>query len=111
MKATARAAVVIRDAHVRQPVWQRMSLAPSYHAGETQHVYALQVLGEILAGEAASRLHRQLVGEKRLATAVSVDYLPDSIDITDCTVQALPCPNKLVNEVGSTLEKVVPTGL
>ena len=39
-----------------------------------------------------SRLSRHLVGEKRLATAIDGEYLPDTIGLTDFTVRALPAP-------------------
>ena len=42
----ARPRLVMQEPHVRTPVWQRSYRAPSYHTGETQHAYALHVLGE-----------------------------------------------------------------
>ena len=59
----AAARLEMRSARVAQPSWRRLYLAPSYHAGETQHAYALQVLAEILGGGAGSRLYQNLVLE------------------------------------------------
>ncbi|HEY5869473.1 MAG TPA: pitrilysin family protein [Candidatus Tectomicrobia bacterium] len=84
--------LVVQEPHVRTPLWQRSYRAPSYHAGETQHGYALQVLGEILAGEATGLLSRRLVGQTRLATAIAVDYMPDSLGETEFALRATPAP-------------------
>jgi zinc protease len=43
--------LVMQAPHVRKPLWKRIYLAPSYNAGDTRHVYALQVLVELLAEE------------------------------------------------------------
>ena len=84
--------LVVQEPHVRTPLWQRSYRAPSYHAGETQHGYALQVLGEILAGEATGLLSRHLVRQTRLATAIAVDYMPDSLGETEFALRATPAP-------------------
>ena len=43
------------DARVAEPRWSRYYLAPSYHKGESQHAYALQVLARLLGGGETSR--------------------------------------------------------
>ena len=107
--------LVMQDPLVHKPVWQRMYLAPSYSAGETKHAYALQVLEEILAGEPMSRLSRHLVVEKRLATAIDVEYLPDTLGSTDFTVRALLAPGvdrrALEEALKSELEIVTTKGV
>jgi zinc protease len=85
------------------PLWQRMSLAPSYNAGETTQVYALQVLKEILVGEPEGRLYRQLVVEQRLATAIDIDYLPDRLGITDFTLSVMSASGVAID----TLEQAI----
>ena len=66
--------VVLKDARVRQPAWSRRFLAPSQVYGETEHAYALQVLGEILSGGATSRLYRTLVVEDKIAVSAGAWY-------------------------------------
>ena len=111
----ARPRLVMQEPHVRTPVWQRSYRAPSYHAGETQHAYALHVLGEILAGEATGRLARHLVGQKRLATAVHVDYMPDSLGVTEFTFHTTPAPGveieALEQAIDQALAEVVARGV
>ena len=50
-----------------------------------------------------SRLSRHLVGEKRLATAIDGEYLPDTIGLTDFTVRALPAPGVDLTALGEAL--------
>lgn len=97
--------LVVQDPHVRIPLWARMYLAPSYNAGETRHVYALQVLVQILTGEPTGRLYRSLVVQERLATKVGVDYLPDSLDVTDFTVHAMPAPGVEVADLETAIDR------
>ena len=56
--------VVLEDSRTRDPIWRRSYLAPSYVAGATEDVYALQVLGSLLASGPGSRLHERLVRGK-----------------------------------------------
>ena len=99
----ARPRLVVQELHVRAPLWKRSYLAPSYHAGEAQHGYALQVLGEILGDEATGRLSRHLVRQKRLATAIHVDYIPDSLGETEFALHAAPAPGVKIE----TLEQAI----
>ena len=103
----ARSRLVIQEPHVRTPKWQRSYLAPSYHAGEAQHAYALQILGEILAGEATGRLSRHLVGQKRLATAITVDYLPDSLGVTEFALHATPVSGVEVGALEQAIDRAL----
>jgi zinc protease len=107
--------LVMQAPHVRKPLWKRIYLAPSYNAGDTRHVYALQVLVELLAEEQVGLLYRSLVAEQRLATAVGVDYIPDSVGVTDVTVYAAPVPGVdvavLERAIAQALEAVVAQGV
>ena len=111
----ARPWLVMLEPHLRTPVWTRSYRAPSYHAGETPHAYALHVLGEILAGEATRRLTRPLVGHKRLATAVHVDYMPDRLGVTEFTLHTTPAPGVeievLEQAIDQALAEVVARGV
>ena len=68
----------MKSPRAAQPSWRRFYLAPSYRAGATQHVFALQILAEILAGSADSRLHKALVLDKKLALSVGAGYSPSA---------------------------------
>lgn len=66
--------IVLRDDRVRQPLWTRRIIAPSFKQNAKQ-ADALEVLAEILGGE-VGLLHRQFVMERRLADGVDVSYDP-----------------------------------
>lgn len=99
--------LVMQEPHVRAPVWKRSYLAPTYHAGEAQHGYALQVLGEVMAGEATGLLYRHLVMQKRLATAIDVAYIPDSLGVTEFAVHATPASGVEVGALEQAIDQAL----
>lgn len=99
--------LVLRDPTGHQALWMRRYLAPPYRDPATIHYplglgdirfdaggppngYALDVLAELLAGGATSRLYRDLVVGKRLATGVDADYDGSYLDYGRFTVTAVP---------------------
>jgi zinc protease len=66
--------VELKHPQVRQPSWTLRYLTPSYAYGDTQHVYALQVLEEILSGSSTSRLYNSLVVEQQVAVSTGAWY-------------------------------------
>lgn len=86
----AAARLEMRHARVAQPSWRRLYLAPGYHAGDTRHAYALQVLAEILGGGAGSRLYRKLVLNDGIALGAGAGYAPTALGLTDFSVYAVP---------------------
>src|ERR1700687_6187922 len=87
-----------------QPSWRRIYLAPSYRTGATQHAYALQVLAEILAGSAGSRLNQALVLDKGLALTVGAGYAPSAIGLADFGVYATPKPGVSVADLEAAVD-------
>lgn len=84
--------VELRDPDVHQPSWSRDYLAASYHQGDTQDAYPLQVLAELLGDGATSRLYKSLVVEQNLAADASADYDPASLGYSQFGVYATPRP-------------------
>jgi zinc protease len=80
----------MKHGRVAQPSWRRLFLAPSYHAGDTRHAYALQVLAEILGGGAGSRLHQELILKNAIALSVGAGYAPTALGLTTFSVYAVP---------------------
>ena len=75
-----------KDGRAQESIWRRSYLAPTYTAGASEHVYALQVLGSLLASGPDSRLHERLVRGKGLAKEVGVDYVPDSLSTSNFSI-------------------------
>ncbi len=94
----------MKSPRAAQPSWRRFYLAPSYRAGATQHVYALQILAEILAGSADSRLHKALVLDKKLALSVGAGYSPSALGLAEFGVYATPKPGVAIADIEAAVE-------
>ncbi len=84
--------IELKDPDTRQPSWLRYYQAPSYHQGDSQQAYALQVLSEILGGGATSRLYKGLVVDQKLAESASASYDPSAVGLAIFEVDASPAP-------------------
>ncbi len=81
----------MKSDQVREPTWSRSYLAPSYRTAKDPHrAYALQVLAEILGGNATSRLYKGLVVEKGVANEAGAWYSPNQYDETEFSLYATP---------------------
>ena len=94
----------MKSPRVAQPSWRRLYLAPSYCDGASQHAYGLQVLAEILAGSAGSRLNQALVLDKGLALTVGAGYSPSSLGLTDFGVYATPKPGVAIVDLEAAVD-------
>jgi zinc protease len=103
------------DVRVVEPRWSRHYLAPSYHKGETQHAYALQVLARLLGGGETSRLSRALVVDRRLALSAWASYSPTSLGLTSFDLGVQPAAESPLAEVetavGGQLGKLIDDGV
>lgn len=82
--------VILRDARVRQPSFQRNYLVPSSATAEEGEAEALDVLAHILGGGPTSRLYRALAVEQGLASAAGAWYQSGALDETRFAVFASP---------------------
>ena len=96
--------VALKHKQVGQPAWSRRFLAPSYRAGAREHVYALQVLAEILGGGSTSRLYRSLAVDAKTAAGAGAWYDPDARGPGVFGVYAAPLPGKTVERVEALVE-------
>lgn len=101
--AAGTSSFVVRDNRTKEAVWKRDYLASSYTAGTTAHVYALQVLAELLGGCAKSRLHRLLVEKQRLAKSVHVHYDAEGLDRPTFAVVVMVARGADLDEISKAL--------
>jgi len=99
--------VVLRDPDVQQPSWERTYLAPSYHVGDRNQAYALQLLAEILGGGATSRLYKSLVVEQTLAVAAEAGYNPQSLGMSSFDISLSPKPGVELAKLQAAAEGVI----
>ena len=102
--------VTLKDARVRQPTMSRMYLAPSDHYGDeasgpASDAGALEVLTEILGGNATSRLYRSLVVEQGLASSAESWYDPTAMDYTTFGFSLTPRPEVSLEKLQAAFDK------
>jgi len=105
--ALASRTVTLADARVTQPMIERAYLVPSYISTGNADAEALDVLGEILGGGTTSRLYRQLVVEKAVATSAGAGYRGSTIDDTQFTVYAVPRGDTTLEALSADLDAVI----
>lgn len=96
--------VILKHKQVGQATWSRRYLAPSYMVGTREHVYALQVLAEILGGNTTSRLYRRLAVEAKTAAGAGAWYDSNARGPGVFGVYAAPLFGKTVEQVESLVE-------
>jgi zinc protease len=84
--------VSLESPRVQLASWSRQYQAPSYHRGDKQQAYALQVLAELLGGGTSSRLYRKLVVEQRVASSAGAGYGPEDVDLSTFDLYATALP-------------------
>jgi zinc protease len=96
--------VTMESDRVREPRLSREYVAPSYHAGDTQYAYALQVLDTILSGGATSRLQRKLVEDDKLAVSAWASYEPGALDSGTFSIGGQPRPDVPVSKLEEAID-------
>ncbi len=99
--------VTYKDARVDQPNWAKFFIAPSYNRGETKHVYALQVLAEILGGGATSRLYQEIVVKQKLAASAGAGYSGSNFDYSNFYFYASPRTGVEIDQVEKAVEAAI----
>ena len=94
--------MTLRDETIRQPVYQRIYIAPT-EAKNRKDSLALQVLAEILDGGPSTRLYRHLVVEKKQAINVSFSYNATALDYGTIWLAATPADNVTPETIGAAL--------
>lgn len=98
--------VVLEDARVRQPGFNRTYLAPTRVAGDKQHALPLVVLAEILNG-ATGRLQTALVLNGGVASSAGAWYDEDAIDRSRFGFSASPKAGGDLTAVEAGIDKVI----
>ena len=96
-----------RDRRVAQPEWSRDYLAPSYRMGETQHVYALQVLAQALGGGQTGRLYRVLVLDRKTALDASAGYSSQALGWSAFGINVTPAAQRTMDQTADDAKQVV----
>ena len=84
--------VTLADPRVATPMIQRTYLAPSYRTAKPGEAEALEVLAEVLGGNATSRLYRSLVVNQQVAAQAGASYSGENLDSGNFVLYATPVP-------------------
>jgi zinc protease len=103
--------LLMKSPRAGQPSWSRYYLAPSYHAGDKQYAYALQVLAEAVGGGATARLYRSLVLQKGIALSAGAFYRPGALDLGSFGFYATPQKGVAIADLEAAVEAEVKTVL
>ena len=95
----------MKSARAAQPSWRRYYIAPSNRTGATEHVFALQVLSEILGGGVGSRLYQNLVLKDGVALSASADYSATALGMSTFAVSATPKPGNSVPDLEKAIDR------
>lgn len=100
---------IMRAPSIKQPMVFWMARAPGGSQNK-QASLALQVLMEIMSGNATTRLYKSLVVEQKLATSASMGYSEQSRDLGTISASLVPAsgvtPEKLEAAFYAELERV-----
>lgn len=99
--------VLMRDARVSTPSWQRQYVTPAARHLPAREEAALSLLAEILGGGTQSRLYRSLTVDKKLAAHAGAWFSADMLDHGNIGVYAAPNPGVGLEELEKALDEVL----
>ncbi|MCY4038465.1 MAG: pitrilysin family protein [Hyphomicrobiales bacterium] len=107
--------VTYEDKRARQPIFQRIYLAQSYHTAGLEHATSIDMLVEILGVGTTSRLYRSLVVEQKLAVSAGAWAVTDSLDRGRIGLYAIPnegvTPETLEAAIDAVIAEFVEKGV
>jgi zinc protease len=99
--------LTMADDRVGQPHLQRSYLVPSSRTAKPGEAEALDILAHVLGSGETSRLYRDLVVEKRIASNAGGSYSGTSLDDTRFSVYAYPMPGVTFASLEVALDAVI----
>ncbi|MEO1090426.1 MAG: pitrilysin family protein [Pseudomonadota bacterium] len=103
--------IVLEDPQVRQPSLSRAYLAPSQRLAGWEKAHALDLFAEVLGSGSTSRLYRELVVERALASNAGAFYRGTALDDTSFRVYATPRQGVSLAELEAALDEVLAEAL
>jgi zinc protease len=99
--------VTLADPRVAQPSLQRSYLVPSAHTARPGESEALDVLASVLGSGSTSRLYRELVVARGLATSAGAWYQDTAFDLTRFGLFGTPRPGVSLPQLEDAFDDVV----
>lgn len=92
---------------VKVPSFSRIYRVVSYTEGKPGEAEALEVLAQLLGGDATSALYRKLVVEKKLASEISASYDGYARDSGEFSISAVPNPGVRLDRLEAAIDGVL----
>ncbi len=99
--------VVMRDARVQSPIFQRLYQAPSYRTAKGREAHALEIFAQALGGGTTSVLYRKLVVEEKIAAWAGAWYDGDGRDYGSLGIYAAPVPGVPVERLEARIDEIL----
>jgi zinc protease len=103
--------VVLRDEKVLQPDFTRFYLAPSFVNGKTDYAIPLTLFSQVVGGSQTSRLYRELVVKRKIATNAGVYYNGIDRGPSVFVVSATPAEGVEMDELEKAVDEVLAQAL
>jgi len=95
------------DERVTNPVWRRAFLAPSYNRAEGNESEALDLLAAILGESVTSRIYKEIVLDKEIATSAGSFYQGSALDSGYFGLYATPRGGTTVEDLEAAMELII----
>jgi zinc protease len=99
--------LVIRRPDVKLPIFERIYRVVSYTEAKPGQAEAIDVLAQLLGGDANSALYKALVVDKKLAADAGASYDGDRRDSGSFTVYAVPRPGVSLRTLEDASDAVI----
>lgn len=99
--------VTLADPRIGVPSFQTLWIVPSYHSAKPGEAEALDLLAEILGGGVRSRLYRDLVVAKGIASSVGAYYQGTMLDPSKFAVYGAPIGTAHLEDVQKAVDAEV----
>lgn len=105
--ARAARTITVADARVRQPILYRQFVAPNYGNAEGEEAFALDLALDIMGGGATSRLYRELVVEREIASHMGGSYWGSMLDSGRISFSAAPTETATLEDLETALAEAI----
>jgi zinc protease len=99
--------VVLADRRVAQPSLQRSYLVPSIATAQPGEAEAIEVLVHALGSGSTSRLYRELIADKALASDAGAWYQDAALDMSRLGVYGTPRPGVTLHQLEDAIDGVI----
>lgn len=98
--------VTLEDARAGKLSWQRHYLVPSYKSAPKGDSEALELLMKVATEGSTSRIYKELVVNKKLASSAGGGYSPNGMEYGTMYVYAVPAKGVTVAQIEKAVEEI-----